>query len=126
MSGSTFLTLGLGDITSTDPLARFFIILETGTGYIFLGLIITYMPVLEQAYGSREVGNLLIHSRAGHPPGAIKFLHRYSAPRSPGDPPGHPARGRAVDGRDPPDPSLPPGPVVLPGAALGPDRGWSP
>ena len=80
MSASTFLTLGLGDVTSTDPIARFFIILEAGTGYVFLGLIITYMPVLEQAYGSREVGNVLIHSRAGHPPGAIKLLHRYSAP----------------------------------------------
>jgi hypothetical protein len=40
MSGSTFFTLGLGDITSPDPLARFFMILETATGYIFLGLII--------------------------------------------------------------------------------------
>ncbi len=79
-SGSTFLTLGLGDITSTDPLARFFMILETGTGYTFLGLIITYMPVLEQAYGTREVGNLLILSRAGRPPGAIKLLHRYASP----------------------------------------------
>ena len=80
MSGSTFLTLGLGDITSTDPVARFFMILEAGTGYTFLGLIITYMPLLDQAYGAREVGNLLIHSRAGRPPGAIKLLHRYSSP----------------------------------------------
>jgi Ion channel len=80
MSASTFLTLGLGDITSADPIGRLFIILETGTGYVFLGLLITYMPVLEQAYGAREVGNLLIHSRAGHPPSAIKFLHRYSSP----------------------------------------------
>jgi hypothetical protein len=79
-SASTFLTLGMGDVTAADPLVRSFFILEAGTGYVFLGLIITYMPVLEQAYGSREVGNLLIHSRAGHPPGAIKFLHRYSAP----------------------------------------------
>jgi hypothetical protein len=78
MSGSTFFTLGLGDITSTDPLARFYMILETGTGYIFLALIITYMPVLDQAYGAREVDNLLIHARAGHPPGAIKLLRRYS------------------------------------------------
>jgi hypothetical protein len=77
MSGSTFFTLGLGDITSTDPLARFFMILETGTGYIFLALIITYMPVLDQAYGAREVGNSLIHARAGHLPGAIKLLRRY-------------------------------------------------
>src|SRR5262249_15409176 len=80
MSGSTFLTLGLGDITSTDPTARFFMILETATGYTFLGLLITYMPVLEQGYGEREVGNLLIHSRSGRPPGAIKLLHRYATP----------------------------------------------
>jgi hypothetical protein len=80
MSASTFLTLGLGDVTSADPIGRLFIILESGTGYLFLGLIITYMPTLEQAYGAREVGNLLIHSRAGRPPGAIKFLHRYTTP----------------------------------------------
>jgi hypothetical protein len=79
MSGSTFLTLGLGDVTSADRIGRFFIILETATGYIFLGLIITYMPLLDQAYGAREVGNMLIHSRAGHPPSAIKLLHRYTS-----------------------------------------------
>ena len=80
MSGSTFLTLGIGDITSTDPTARTFMILETATGYIFLGLIITYMPLLDQAYRAPQVGNLLIHSRAGRPPGAIKLLHRYASP----------------------------------------------
>ena len=80
MSASTFLTLGLGDVTSADPVGRLFVILESGTGYLFLGLIVSYMPVLEQAYGQREVGNVLIHSRAGHPPGAIKLLHRYASP----------------------------------------------
>jgi hypothetical protein len=78
-SGSTFLTLGLGDVTSSDSIARLFMLLEAGTGYIFLALIITYMPVLDQAFGAREVDNLLIHSRSGRPPGAIKALHRYSA-----------------------------------------------
>jgi hypothetical protein len=78
MSASTFLTLGLGDVTSPDAIARLFILLEAGTGYIFLALIITYMPVLEQAYAAREVGNQMIHSRAGRPPSAIKFLHRHS------------------------------------------------
>jgi hypothetical protein len=77
MSASTFLTLGLGDVTSADPVGRLFVTLEAGTGYIFLALIITYMPLLDQAYGSREVGNLLIHSRAGRPPSAIKLLSRY-------------------------------------------------
>src|SRR3954470_14076441 len=74
MSGSTFLTLGLGDVTSPDPIGRSFILIEAGSGYTFLALIITYMPLLDQAYGAREVGNLLIHSRAGHPPGAIRLL----------------------------------------------------
>jgi len=78
MSASTFLTLGLGDVTSPEAIARLFILLEAGSGYIFLALMITYMPVLEQAYGSREIGNLLIHSRAGRPPSAVKLLHRYS------------------------------------------------
>ncbi len=75
MSGSTFLTLGIGDITSADPLARFVMILETATGYMFLGLMITYMPLLHQAYAAREVGNLLIHARAGNPSSGITFLH---------------------------------------------------
>jgi hypothetical protein len=78
MSGSTFLTLGLGDVTSPYLVPRLLILLEAGTGYIFLALIITYMPVLEQAHGAREVGNTLIHSRIGRPPSAIKFLNRYS------------------------------------------------
>jgi hypothetical protein len=76
-SGSTFLTLGLGDITSADPVARFFMILEAGTGYTFLGLMISYMPVLHQAYAAREIENTLIHSRTGHPPSAVKVLHFY-------------------------------------------------
>jgi hypothetical protein len=80
LSASTFLTLGLGDVTSANPLDRLLIIAEAATGYIFLGLIITYMPLLDQAYTAREVGSLLIMSRAGRPPGAISFLRRYAGP----------------------------------------------
>jgi hypothetical protein len=78
MSGSTFLTLGLGDVTCSDPIGRTFILLEAASGYVFLAIIITYMPLLDQAYGSREIGNMLIHSRAGRPPGAVQFLRNYS------------------------------------------------
>jgi hypothetical protein len=77
-SASTFLTLGLGDVGSPDPIGQLFIILEAGTGYTFLALMITYMPLLEQAYQAREVANLLIHARAGSPPSAIKLLRNYS------------------------------------------------
>jgi Ion channel len=77
MSGSTFMTLGLGDVTSHEPLGRMFMIFESATGFVFLGLIITYMPLLDQAYASREVGNLLIRSRSGSTPSAVRLLHRY-------------------------------------------------
>jgi Ion channel len=80
MSGSTFLTLGLGDITSPDPLGRMFMVLEAATGFVFLGLIITYMPLLDQAYAAREVYSLLLQSRAGSPPNAIRLLRRYGRP----------------------------------------------
>ena len=79
MSGSIFLTLGLSDVTSPDSIAWLFILLEAASGYIFLALVITYMPVLEQAYSAREVGNLLIHSRAGRPPSATNLLRRYAS-----------------------------------------------
>ena len=78
MSGSTFLTLGLGDITSPDPLGRMFMVFEAATGFVFLGLIITYMPLLDQAYAAREVYSLLLQSRAGSPPNAIRLLRRYA------------------------------------------------
>ncbi len=77
-SASTFLTLGLGDVTSPEPIGRLFVILEAGSGFIFLGLMISYMPLLDQAYGAREVGNQLILSRGGRPPSGIKFLLRYA------------------------------------------------
>jgi hypothetical protein len=78
MSGSTFLTLGLGDVTSADSLGRMFMVFEAATGFVFLGLIITYMPLLDQAYASREVGGLLLQSRAGKPPNAVRLLRRYA------------------------------------------------
>jgi hypothetical protein len=80
MSASTFLTLGLGDVTTTDPLARTFVIIEAGAGIVFLSLIISYLPVLHQAYVEREVGSSLVHSRAGHPPTAVGMLRRYVGP----------------------------------------------
>ncbi len=79
MSGSTFLTLGLGDVTSPDSLGRAIMVLEAATGFVFLGLIITYMPLLDQAYAGREVGALLLQSRAGKPASAVRLLRRCAA-----------------------------------------------
>jgi hypothetical protein len=80
MSGETFLTLGIGDVTSADRIGRLFVVLEAASGLIFLGLVITYMPFLHQAYASREVYNLLLHSRVGSSPVALNLLHHYTGP----------------------------------------------
>ncbi len=124
MSGSTFLTLGLGDVTSSDPVGRLFILCEAGTGYIFLAMIITYMPLLDQAYGAREVGSLLIHACAGSPPGAIQLLRRYSGSHQAEILRGNLREGERWIAEDPSEPLFSPHALVLP-ANTGENRGWS-
>jgi len=45
-------------------------VLEAGIGFAFLALIISYMPVLSQAFSQREVNVSLLDARAGSPPSA--------------------------------------------------------
>jgi hypothetical protein len=75
-SGTTFFTLGLGDILPHTPLGRLLVVLEAGTGFAFLALIISYLPVLSQAFSQREVDVSLLDARAGSPPSAAEFLRR--------------------------------------------------
>ena len=50
LSGTTFFTIGLGDVVPLNALGRVLIVAEVGTGLIFLGMIIGYLPMLDQAY----------------------------------------------------------------------------
>jgi Ion channel len=52
MSGTTFFTLGLGDVTPTTTVARLLTVLETGMGFAFLALVIGYVPLISQAFAS--------------------------------------------------------------------------
>jgi hypothetical protein len=52
-SGETFFTLGYGDITPTSPLARAFAVMEAGTGFAFLGVVVGYLPVIYSSFSSR-------------------------------------------------------------------------
>ena len=52
-SGTTFFTLGLGDVLPHTALGRLLVVLEAGLGFAFLALIISYMPVLSQAFSQR-------------------------------------------------------------------------
>jgi hypothetical protein len=79
MSGTTFFTLGLGDVTPNDPIARILVVVEAGTGFGFLAIVIGYLPVLYQAFSRREINISLLDARAGSPPTAEELLRRHAA-----------------------------------------------
>ena len=76
-SGTTFFTLGLGDVSSRGTLGRTLTVTEAGMGFGFLALVIGYLPVLYQAFSRREVHISLLDARAGSPPTAMGLLTRY-------------------------------------------------
>lgn len=78
MSGTTFFTLGLGDVTPHSGLARVVTVVESGTGFGFLALVIGYLPVLYQAFSRREVNISLLDARAGSPSSAVELLRRHA------------------------------------------------
>jgi hypothetical protein len=77
-SGTTFFTLGLGDITPRTSMERFITVIEGGTGFGFLGLMISYLPTLYGAFSQRELNISLLDARAGSPPTAAELLRRHS------------------------------------------------
>ncbi len=70
MSGTTFFTLGLGDVTPRTPLARGVTVFESGMGFAFLALVIGYVPLISQAFSRREVSISMLDASAGSPPTA--------------------------------------------------------
>ena len=78
MSGSTFFTLGLGDIVPTTGLSRTLTVVEAGVGFMFLAVMVGYLPVLNQAFSRREVSIVLLDARAGSPPTAAELLRRHA------------------------------------------------
>jgi hypothetical protein len=78
LSGTTLFTLGLGDVTPDSTLARILVVSEAATGLGFFAIVISYLPLLEQAFSQREVGVLLLASRAGSPPNGVRLLGRHA------------------------------------------------
>ncbi|HEY3884196.1 MAG TPA: potassium channel family protein, partial [Vicinamibacterales bacterium] len=81
MSGTTFVTLGLGDVYPTAGISRFFTVAEAGTGFGFLALAIAYFPVLYQSFSRREARLTLLDAWAGSPPAAGEVLRRLAEAR---------------------------------------------
>ena len=76
MSGTTFFTLGLGDVHPIGRLARILTVVEAGVGFGFLAIVIAYFPVLYQSFSRREVQLTLLDAWAGSPPAAAEILRR--------------------------------------------------
>src|SRR5205823_11402395 len=77
MSGTTFCTLGLGDVTPRSPMSRLVTAAEGCTGFGFLAIVIGYLPVIYQAFSRREVHISLLDARAGSPSTPVELLRRY-------------------------------------------------
>jgi hypothetical protein len=75
-SGTTFFTLGYGDMVPLGAWGRALSVLEAGIGFGFLALVIGYLPVLYQAFSRREIIISLLDARAGSPPTAGELLRR--------------------------------------------------
>jgi hypothetical protein len=81
-SGTTFFTLGYGDMVPTGAVGRALSVAESGVGFVFLAVIVSYLPVLYQAFSRREIAIALLDARAGSPPSAGELLRRLAAGRS--------------------------------------------
>ena len=63
-------------MTPLSGVGRFLLVSEVAFGFIFLALVISYVPVLYQAFSRRELRITLLDARAGSPPTAVELLRR--------------------------------------------------
>ncbi len=78
MSGTTFFTLGLGDVRPVTFGARVIAICEAGMGFGFLALVVAYLPALNQSFARREANISMLDARAGSPPTAVRMLEKHN------------------------------------------------
>ncbi len=77
MSGTTFFTLGLGDVVPRNAVGRLLAVIESGMGFAFLALMLAYLPALNQFFSRRETNVSLLDARAGSPPTASEMFRRH-------------------------------------------------
>jgi len=75
-SATTFVTLGLGDVTPASQGGRALTVIEAGMGFAFLALAISYLPVMYQAFSRREARISMLDQWAGSPPSGVELLRR--------------------------------------------------
>ena len=79
-SGETFFTLGYGDITPVTSVGKALAVVEAGTGFAFMAIIIGYVPVFYQTFSRREQNIAMLDARAGSPPTAGELFRRAGRP----------------------------------------------
>ena len=82
LSGTTFFTLGLGDVTPHSTQGRVVTVAESGIGFGFLAVVIGYLPVIYSAFSRRETNISLLDARAGSPPTARALITHYGQPEN--------------------------------------------
>lgn len=76
LSGVTFFTLGYGDLAPIATPGRLLAVIEAGTGFGFLAIVIGYLPSFSAAASHREITISLFDARAGSPPTAGEGILR--------------------------------------------------
>ncbi len=76
LSGTTFTTLGYGDVNPAGSPGRILAIAEALVGFATLAVVIGFLPVFYQSFSQRELTIALLDARAGSPPSAGQMLLR--------------------------------------------------
>jgi hypothetical protein len=77
LSGSTFFTLGFGDVTPHSGAAKILAVVEAANGFGLVAAVIGYLPVLYQSFSNRETHVIQLDARAGSPPSAAFLLNQH-------------------------------------------------
>lgn len=83
VSGDAFFTLGYGDVVPHHTTGRLLVIVEAGTGFGFIALTISYLPVLYQHFSRRDYQLVDLAARAGTPPTVAALVAWHAAVADP-------------------------------------------
>ena len=77
-SGTTFFTLGYGDLTPLGAWGRTMAVAEAGIGFGLLASVIGYLPVLYQAFSTRETALVRLANRCGGTVDGVGLVERFA------------------------------------------------
>ncbi len=77
MAGTTLLTIGYGDFSSTGGTARVVSLAAGASGLSIFALVISFLFTLYGAVEARETRVLMLDARAGSPPSGVALLQAY-------------------------------------------------